>query len=60
MTGVLSVFGLGSQLGITVATLALTGVVGFTVVFEICTHWLERQLAGTPYMGMLAKIYKGT
>lgn len=55
----LSVFGLGSSLDITVETLALTGVVGFTVVFEMCAHRLEHTLAGTPYMGMLAKIYKG-
>lgn len=58
-TVALSVFGLGSQLDITVATLALTGVVGFTVIFELCMHHLESNLHGTPYMGMLAKIYKG-
>lgn len=58
-TVALTVFGLGSQSDITVATLALTGVVGFTVIFELCTHRLESHLAGTPYMGMLAKIYKG-
>lgn len=55
----LSVFGIGSTLDITVGTLALTGVVGFTVVFEMGAHRLEHRLAGTPYMGMLAKIYKG-
>ena len=55
----LSVFGLGSMVDITTGTLALTGVVGFTVVFEMAAHRLEHHLAGTPYMGMLAKIYKG-
>eukprot|EP00904_Undaria_pinnatifida_P009614 jgi/Undpi1/5783/HiC_scaffold_2.g01057.m1 len=54
----LSVFGLGSMVDITTGTLALTGVVGFTVVFEMAAHRLEHHLAGTPYMGMLAKIYK--
>lgn len=55
----LSVFGLGSSIDITLGTLALTGVVGFTVLFEMGAHRLEHRLAGTPYMGMLAKIYKG-
>lgn len=55
----LSVFGLASKVDITVLTLALTGVVGFIVVFEMGAHRLEHHLAGTPYMGMLAKIYKG-
>lgn len=54
-----TVFGVGSYLDITVSTMALTGVVGFTVIFEIATHRLEAHLEGTPYMGMLAKIYKG-
>lgn len=56
----LSVFGLGSQIDITSETLALAGLVGFTVLFEMAAHRLEHRLAGTPYMGMLAKIYKGT
>lgn len=56
----LSVFGLGSQIDVTNETLALAGVVGFTVAFEMAAHRLEHRLAGTPYMGMLAKIYKGT
>lgn len=56
----LSVFGLGSDIDITIGTLALTGVVGFTVLFEMGAHRLEHRLVGTPYMGMLAKIYKGT
>lgn len=55
----LSVFGLGSQVDVTSETLALAGVVGFTVVFEMAAHRLEHRLSGTPYMGMLAKIYKG-
>lgn len=55
----LSVFGLGSQVDVTSETLALAGVVGFTVAFEMVAHRLEHRLAGTPYMGMLAKIYKG-
>lgn len=55
----LSVFGLGSQVDVTSETLALAGVVGFTVAFEMGAHRLEHRLAGTPYMGMLAKIYKG-
>lgn len=55
----LSVFGLGSQVDVTSETLALAGVVGFIVVFEMAAHRLEHRLAGTPYMGMLAKIYKG-
>lgn len=55
----LSVFGLGSQVDVTSETLALAGVVGFTVAFEMAAHRLEHRLAGTPYMGMLAKIYKG-
>lgn len=55
----LSVFGLGSDLDVTIGTLALTGVVGFTVLFEMGAHRLEHRLKGTPYMGMLAKIYKG-
>ncbi|CAM9283188.1 unnamed protein product [Hapterophycus canaliculatus] len=54
----LSVFGLGSQIDITSETLALAGLVGFTVLFEMAAHRLEHRLAGTPYMGMLAKIYK--
>lgn len=56
----LSVFALGSSMDITIDTLALTGVVGFTVIFEMCAHRMEHHLEGTPYMGMLAKIYKGT
>lgn len=55
----LSVFGLASKVDITTLTLALTGTVGFIVVFEMGAHRLEHHLAGTPYMGMLAKIYKG-
>lgn len=55
----LSVFGLGSEIDITSETLALAGVVGFIVAFEMGAHRLEHRLAGTPYMGVLSKIYKG-
>ncbi len=56
----LSVFGLGSQIDVTSETIALVGVVGFTIAFEMAAHRLEHRLSGTPYMGMLSKIYKGT
>jgi len=56
---IVSVFGLGSQIDVTDETLALAGVVGFTIAFEMAAHRLEHRLTGTPYMGMLSKIYKG-
>ena len=54
-----SVFGLAATLDVSVCSLALLGVVAFTVVFESLTHLLEHKLAGSPYLDMLTKVYKG-
>jgi len=53
-----SVFGLGSSLNATLTTYCLVGIVIFTIAFESLTHHAEHKLKGTPYMEMLAKVYK--
>jgi len=53
-----SVFGLGSSLNTTLTTYCLIGIVIFTIAFESFTHHAEHKLKGTPYVEMLAKVYK--
>ena len=55
----MNIFGLSGYLDVAVSTVALVSVVGFTVFFEALTHQLEHRLAGTPFIGMLTKVYKG-
>jgi hypothetical protein len=53
------IFGIAGRLSVEMSSLALVGVVAFTVSLELATHRLEHRLAGTPFLGMLNKIYKG-
>lgn len=53
-----SVFGLTTQLPVEVSTWALVGTVAFTIMFEYAMHSLEHRVAGTPFLGMLNKVYK--
>lgn len=54
-----SIFGLAGYLNVSYTTLALVGAVGITVFFELVTHTLEHRLQGTPFLGMLSRVYKG-
>ena len=53
-----SVFGLAGKLSAATSAVSLAGVMSFTVIFEMLTHRLESKVNGTPFMGMVSKIYK--